>query len=83
MDFNFFMPVKVVSGNGALIKNSALLRALGSRCLIVTTKTAYKTSGAMADVEACFKNEGIEFTLYNDIGQNPHIDKCYEASLKA
>ena len=33
MDFNFHMPVHVVSGEGAVARNSTLLRTLGSECV--------------------------------------------------
>ena len=52
MDFNFHMPVHVVSGEGAVARNSTLLRALGRRCLIITGGSSAKLSGALADVTA-------------------------------
>ena len=50
MDFNFHMPVHVVSGEGAVARNSTLLRTLGRRCLIITGGSSAKRSGALADV---------------------------------
>ena len=52
MDFNFHMPVHVVSGEGAVARNSTLLRTLGRRCLIITGGSSAKRSGALADVTA-------------------------------
>lgn len=46
MDFNFHMPVHVVSGEGAVARNSTLLRTLGRRCLIITGGSSAKRSGA-------------------------------------
>lgn len=83
MDFNFFMPVKVISGKGVLLKNSGELRNLGKRCLVITTKSAAEKSGAMRDIISCFEKEGVYYEVYNDIEQNPHIDKCLEAAVKA
>ena len=46
MDFNFFMPVRVISGEGCVRKYSALLRGFGRRRLIMTSRSAAKERSA-------------------------------------
>lgn len=83
MDFNFHMPVHVVSGEGAVARGSTLLRALGKRCLIVTGATSAKLSGALADVAAALDLWEIGWSVYDGVGQNPLLSACHEAGVVA
>ena len=42
MDFNFYMPVRLYSGEGCLRRGGEQLRSLGRRCLLVTGAHAAK-----------------------------------------
>lgn len=77
------MPVKCICGENAVLNNSAFLSKLGRRCLVLTGGSGAKKSGALADAEAAFKNEGIEYTVFNKIGENPLISVCCEAGEAA
>ncbi len=83
MDFNFHMPVHVVSGEGAVARNSTLLRTLGRRCLIVTGGSSAKLSGALADVTAALDLWEIGWSVYDGIGPNPLVSACHEAGVVA
>ena len=83
MDFNFHMPVHVVSGEGAVARNSTLLRALGRRCLIITGGSSAKLSGALADVTAALDLWEIGWSVYDAIGPNPLVSACHEAGVVA
>lgn len=71
MDFNFFMPVKVISGKGCFAKNEAALKALGNRCLIMTGAGSAKKCGALDDAQAVLKSAGIDFIVYDKVEPNP------------
>ncbi len=77
------MPVKCICGENAVLNNSAFLSKLGRRCLVLTGGSGAKKSGALADAEAALKNEGIEYTVFNKIGENPLISVCCEAGEAA
>ena len=79
MDFNFHMPVHVVSGEGAVARNSTLLRTLGRRCLIITGGSSAKRSGALADVTAALDLWEIGWAVYDAVGPNPLVSACHEA----
>lgn len=83
MDFHFYMPVHVVSGEGAVARGSTLLRALGKRCLIVTGGSSAKCSGALADVTAALDLWEIGWSVYDGVGQNPLVSVCHEAGIVA
>lgn len=83
MNFNTFMPVKVLSGDDVLSKNSAALKALGSRCLLVTGKHSAKLSGALQDFTNVLHKEGIAYTLFDGIAENPTAESCIAAGRAA
>ena len=83
MEMNFFMPAKIVTGKGCIIKNAELFTAYGKRCLIVTGKTSAKKCGALDDVTSALDSVGISYEIYDGIAQNPTYASCLEASEKA
>ncbi len=80
MDFNLYIPINVLSGKDAVIKNSEKLRAFGSRCLIVTGGKSAKLSGALEDMETALSSQKTEYAVYDKIGPNPRLDHCFEAA---
>lgn len=83
MNFNFYFPTKVISSTGCINENSALMKNLGKKCIIVTGGKSAKLSGALDDMENALEKEGIEYTVYDKIGPNPRLDHCHEAAQKA
>lgn len=79
MNFNFYMPVKIVSGKDAVKKNKNIFLTYGNKCGIVTGKSSAKKSGALDDVIACFGELGIGYCIFDEIGENPLIEACHEA----
>lgn len=83
MDFNIHLPINVISGDGAIEKNSGLLAQFGRCCLIVTGGKSAVLSGALGDIENALKKENINYAIYNKIGPNPRLDHCFEAAEQA
>ncbi len=83
MDFNFFSPINVRSGKNCVCDNSALLGQFGKKCLIVTGGSSAKKSGALDDVTAALGKEGITYSVFNKITENPRLDHCHEAGRLA
>lgn len=79
MDFDLYMPAKVVSGENCVERNSGLLRQYGKHCGIVTGGSSAKKSGALEEVLAALKKENIDFCLFEGIKPNPLTTDCYEA----
>ncbi len=83
MEFDFFMPVKTVSGPDSVLKNSTLLKDFGKKCLIVTGSSSGRLSGALDDVQAALLKEGITYGCFDSIGPNPLISACHAAGIQA
>ena len=83
MDFNLSIPVKVVSGKNCVTENSALFIPFGKRALIVTGGKSAKLSGALDDVSTALEKEGIAFSVFDEITENPLISSCVKAGALA
>ena len=76
MDFNFNMPVKIVSGENALEKNKNLLLPFGKKCGILTGKSSAAKSGALGDVTRVLTELKIDYAVFDGISENPLIEDC-------
>ncbi len=83
MDFTFHMPVQIFSGEGCLKDKGERLRALGRRCLIVTSAHAAKASGALDDAMEVLEAAGVTATVFPGIGANPLLSQCQVAAFTA
>ena len=75
MNFNINLPVRIVSSKDCVKNNSHLLKALGTKALIVTSSTGAKKSGALDDITAALNNENIGYS------HNPTVFLSIEQSL--
>lgn len=76
---NFYMPVRLITGENCIRKNAAELRRFGARCLIVTGAHSAQSCGALDDVTAALTEAGVEYTHYSGIAANPTVASCKEA----
>ena len=81
MNFDFYMPVRVVSGRTALADSAAQLKKLGDSCMVVTGKRSAKASGALDDLTEVLRREKISCTVYDGITENPLLSSCEEGRL--
>ncbi len=82
MNFNFFMPTAIFSGEG-VIRQHAPKFALGKKCVIVTGKNSAKASGALGDVFDVLMYLGIKGALFDKITENPLLSTAYEGGRAA
>jgi alcohol dehydrogenase class IV len=83
LNFDFYMPVKIISGENAVDRGAAELEAFGRRCLIVTGQNSAKKSGALEDVQRVLSEHGIKFEVFDKVGPNPLISTCFAAGRRA
>ena len=83
MDFTFHMPARVVSGRNCLLTNSAPLKKITRRCLVVTSPHAGKLSGALDDLKTVFEKENISYAVFDRIEENPLVETCRLAGTAA
>lgn len=74
-----YMPVRMISQDGAVEKNAGLFAGFGAHCALITGKTSAVKSGALADVSGALDRNGISFCLYDKIEQNPSVKSCIVA----
>ena len=82
MQFDFYMPVRILSGKNC-VQNNAACFALGKKCLIVTGKHAAQLSGALDDVISVLKAEHIAWEIFDEIGENPLLSVCAQGGRAA
>lgn len=82
MKLDFYMPTRVISGEGCVKKNAGLF-SLGKKCIIVTGRRSAKASGALDDVLYALGKAGCEYVLFDKIGENPLLSVCAEGGKVA
>ena len=75
MLFDLDLPTKILSGEGAVAKNAGAL-CLGKHALIVTGRRSARASGALADVAAALTENGVKYTVFDEISENPPAEIC-------
>lgn len=82
-DFSFYMPVNILGGKNALQSNKNIFSSLGTKCLIVTGSTSAKKSGALDELISVFNELNIEYTVFDEITENPLTTTCYNGGKMA
>lgn len=83
MNISYHMPVQMISGAGCVKKNAHKLHSLGKKCFIVTGKHSAKKSGALDDALFALDDMNIEYTIFNQITQNPLLSTCHKGGRLA
>lgn len=82
-DFSFYMPVNILGGKNALRNNKCIFSSLGTKCLIVTGKSSAKKSGALDELISVFDELSIEYTVFDEITENPLTVTCCDGGKAA
>ena len=80
---NYYIPVRLITGEDSLSKNGKLLKEYGSKCIIVTGRSSAKKCGALDDCTKVLTENGIEYAIFDKIEQNPTVCSCMEAGKAA
>lgn len=83
MAIRFHMPVQLYTGKGCIEQHASVFKNYGDCCLIVTGKSSARKSGALEDITAVLKAEGIRHAVFDGISQNPTVVSCMEAGKQA
>ena len=73
------MPVHMITGRGCVRRNAGVFAEYGRKCLIVTSGSAAKKSGALADVIAALESAGVAHILYDKVEPNPSLTGSKQA----
>ncbi len=78
MDFNIYMPARIICGENCVVKNADIFSGFGKRCLIVTGGSSAEKCGALGDVKTALENCGIEYRVFSKITANPLVSSAIE-----
>ena len=82
-DFSFYMPVNILGGKNSLQNNKSIFLSLGKKCLIVTGRTSAKKSGALNELIDIFDELHIEYSVFDEITENPLTSACCDGGRAA
>ena len=71
---------KLYSGYDCVLEHSQEIAALGSKALIVTGRHSAKACGALQDVTEALDKEGLEYTIFDKIEENPSVETVLSAA---
>ncbi len=77
-DFNYFIPTRVVFGQGKLEETGEYVKQYGKKALIVTTGTFFKENGLVGRLQKILQASGVASEFYPDVDPNPlstQVDK--------
>jgi alcohol dehydrogenase class IV len=79
----YYMPTKVIMGNGCIAANSGLLADMGKKALIVTGRHSAKANGSLVDVIAVLNANKQEYVIFDSVMANPTIECAYAGAAFA
>ncbi len=83
MSKQFYMPTKVIAGDGCIGESGNLLSAMGRKALIVTGAHSAKANGSLEDVVNVLKSNGQDYAVFDKVMANPTIACAYEGAAFA
>ena len=70
-NFNYFVPIKLVFGNGALAQAGEHVASFGKKAMIVTTGNLFNENGLVGRVKAILQKAGVASIHFSDVDPNP------------
>lgn len=78
MSEQYYMPVRVITGRDCIIKNTSILKKIGSKALILCGYTSADKNGAIADVCMALEASDREYDIYRGVLPNPTVEQVME-----
>ena len=83
MQFKFQIGTKILFGRNCIKENKAEFPKYGKRALIVTGKSSGKASGALDVCMDVLKEQGIDYLVYDRVGNNPSLENVKDGGRTA
>ena len=64
MNMNFYLPTRVITGRDCIHRHAGQITACGTRAMLITSPSAARRSGALADVTGVLDRAGVPWQLY-------------------
>lgn len=78
--FRYFMPVDTYFGRDCIAEHKDVMKKLGQKALIVTGRTSAKKNGSQQDVTDALEALGMQWVLFDEIGENPDVETVVRAA---
>ena len=82
-NFNYYVPVKLVFGEGAVEQTGDYASLYGKKAMIVTTGTFFKETGLVDRLQAILKKSGVDSVYFPDVDPNPKNTQIDSGAAKA
>lgn len=79
----YYFGSKVIFGENCIEQNKNKLIGFGKKCLVVTSKSGAKKSGALTDVVNALNSLNIEYEVFDKITENPLVSTVIEGGRMA
>lgn len=83
IDFNYYMPTKLLFGPGKVNGIGEITKQYGKKALIVTGRSSTKKSGLLDRVISYLKKEDIEYFIFDKVQSNPLTTTAEEGAAFA
>lgn len=74
MNFQFYMPVRVLMRGGCVGEAADAVAAWGRRAVVVTDGVSAAVSGALDDMTGILRERGTAFFVYDKVQSNPTVE---------
>jgi len=81
MEWTCLNPTQIIMRDGAV--RGYEFRALGRHALLVCGKTSARICGALDDVREALILQGVDYTVFDRVENNPRVETCFEAGALA
>jgi alcohol dehydrogenase class IV len=82
-DFFYYVPVKLVFGEGSLNQAGEYASAYGSKAMIVTTGNFFKETGLVDRLQKILKKDGVDSIHFPEVAPNPLNTQIDAGAAKA
>lgn len=80
MEFQYYMPTKVITGKNCIVENKEIFAAFGKKAMIVTGRHSAKHNGSQKDVITALESQGVDYIIYDQVMSNPTVPCVYEGA---
>ncbi len=81
MTWTCLNPTEIIMKDGAV--RGYNFRALGRHALLVCGKTSARICGALDDVREALVLQGVDYTVFDRVENNPRVETCFEGGAIA
>ncbi|TYP47007.1 iron-containing alcohol dehydrogenase [Thermosediminibacter litoriperuensis] len=71
MDFQFFVPSRIIFGRGKVKEAGFYAKGLGKRALVVTGKSSARKAGSLERLTKSLEENGVQWVLFDGVEPNP------------